>query len=211
MSIELIITAAGQSQRFGSPKQFHIIDGVPMIQKTIEAFSQNTLITSCIITMNKSSIQKVIDIIQNISSHFPIRVISGSDTRMRSVKKAVEHSKEEYILIHDGARPFVTEALINNILSKRHTNSAIIPGIPCVDTMKQLNGNYVKKTLNRDSIIRVQTPQLFKRDELIRAYAAYEGKEVTDESQLLEALNIPIYVVSGDESNIKITFPQDCI
>lgn len=211
MSLGLIVTAAGASTRFGEPKQFYPLDGEPMVIKTIKAFQSFSEFSECIITINEEGKATLEALLESLEFPFPVTIVLGGKTRRESVEFAVNSLKaSSKVLIHDGARPFVSQEVIQSVITAIKTAQAVIPGVPSVDTLKVVEDDHVQATLNRDVVYRVQTPQAFDVVTLKEAYSTYTGPEATDEAMLIEKLNIPVQVVMGDEANTKVTFKTDC-
>ncbi len=114
-----------------------------------------------------------------------------------------------YVLIHDGARPFVTKKIILNMIDELKKHSAVICGLKCPDTLKLVKNGFVKETLDRVDKYLIQTPQGFKKGKLVSAYKKLKTKNLTDDSQLLEIMDEKVKIIPGDLLNFKITYPQD--
>jgi 2-C-methyl-D-erythritol 4-phosphate cytidylyltransferase len=210
MSFHLVIPAAGSSSRFGAnmPKQFLEYEGKALLLHALEAFSSFNL-KSCTIAVAIDYFDYSKSLIK---SDFPdARVVLGGDTRTDSVKNAINILRDEApVLIHDAARPFVSRAVIERVLTALKTNDAVIPGIPCADTIKVVKDSRVFQSLERQLLKRIQTPQGFSLSLLKKAYSQISDfSTITDEAGLLEALGIMPFVVEGEEMNRKITFFGD--
>lgn len=205
--ITLIITAAGSSSRFGKNKLFLDLQGVPLILKTLACFVtvpfQNVIVTYR--AEDKAQMQHVLS---TFNSPWPMQLIQGGKTRRDSVENAVNKTSSKYVMIHDGARPFVSELLIKRIIDQGRLYKAVIPGLQMTDTIKWVEHNQVIKTVDRNFLFRIQTPQFFAKDMLLNAYKT-SRVEATDEAMILEEAGIKITVVDGDVENIKVTFPED--
>jgi 2-C-methyl-D-erythritol 4-phosphate cytidylyltransferase len=211
MSLGLIITAAGASTRFGEPKQFFLIHDEPMIIRTVKAFAAFDQFTECVISIHEEGKDTLDALLAPLTLPFDVRTVIGGETRRESVEIAVnalENTKT--VLIHDGARPFVSKDVIQRVIDATSGFDAVIPGVPSVDTLKRVKDGVVDATLNREDVFRIQTPQAFSVEVLKQAYRDYSGPEATDEAMLVEKQNVPIKVVLGDESNKKVTFKTDC-
>jgi 2-C-methyl-D-erythritol 4-phosphate cytidylyltransferase/2-C-methyl-D-erythritol 2,4-cyclodiphosphate synthase len=140
-----------------------------------------------------------------------IASVPGGATRHESVRNALEKvsSSAEVIVIHDAARPFASPALLERTVRAAEKHGAAIAALPVSDTVKQVEGGMIRATLPRDSIFLAQTPQAFKRDVLLRAIEAASDTLATDEAMLLERAGIPVHIVEGEASNIKVTTPGD--
>ncbi|RAP39206.1 2-C-methyl-D-erythritol 4-phosphate cytidylyltransferase [Candidatus Marinamargulisbacteria bacterium SCGC AAA071-K20] len=213
-TVGLIITAAGNSTRFESDKskQFYQIDGEVLLIKTLKAFFSTPYISEAIITMKKDNIEELEIHLNSMSIPFKLTVIEGGSTRKESVEIAFNAlSKCNRVMIHDGARPYVSEDLISRLLEKSKDKNAVIPGLKETDTVKKIENGKVVETLDRDAVYRIQTPQVFSYNTLKDAYNNRYQEEITDESMLIEKLGTEVYVVAGDILNRKITTLNDLI
>ncbi|MFC1770723.1 2-C-methyl-D-erythritol 4-phosphate cytidylyltransferase [Candidatus Margulisiibacteriota bacterium] len=209
MKIGLIITAAGRSERFGSQNKLFIpINNKPLIKTCCERFSEIKDISETIITSLDKDQAKLKKALSDLPS--APRIVVGGETRKDSVLNAFKAlSAVDLVMIHDGARPNVSEELIKRIIKASEKHQAVIPVIPITDTIKQVENNIIKKTLAREHIFKVQTPQIFHYDILKAAYEKYSDIAATDEASLVEKLNVPIYAIKGEAKNLKITTPED--
>lgn len=205
--ITLIVTAAGTSSRFGENKIFLEVQGQPLIVKTLSCFAMLPF-KKIIVTHHKDSKDRMLQAIKRVSFLSPVELIEGGHTRKESVQQAVLKADAEYVLIHDGARPKVSQELIQRIVVAKQSHPAIIPGLRLTDTIKWVENGQVKHTVDRNFLYKIQTPQLFKTDVLSKAYDNSQDN-VTDEAMVCEASGIPVFVVDGDEVNIKLTFQKD--
>ncbi|MCP4049869.1 MAG: 2-C-methyl-D-erythritol 4-phosphate cytidylyltransferase [bacterium] len=215
MTTGLIITAAGTGSRFGllKGKQFIDILGKPLLIHTCERFSDIPGINEVIITVQKGNTGLLEEYLSKYDIHLPYKVIEGGLMRKDSVKKAFDalSSNTEFVMVHDGARPNISRQLIKSLMEAVQINSAVIPVIPVVDTIKLVEEDKVKETLPRNKLFCVQTPQVFKYELLKESYSKDIALEVTDEAMLVEKLGIEIKVVEGERENIKLTYPSDLI
>jgi 2-C-methyl-D-erythritol 4-phosphate cytidylyltransferase len=142
-----------------------------------------------------------------------VTFVTGGVDRTGSVRAAlaVLSPQVDTVLVHDAARPLVPAELVARVLAAvRGGHEAVVPGLPVVDTVKQVEADRVTATLDRELLVAVQTPQGFRRDTLDRAYAAAAGP-ATDDAGLVERLGIPVHVVPGDPAAFKITRPLDLV
>lgn len=143
-----------------------------------------------------------------------VEIVVGGNTRQQSVYNSLQHVKSDYVFIHDGARPFISDEQIASLKSTLETEDACLLMVPSVDTTKIVEDGYVKETLIRSCVYNAQTPQCFKTDLIKKCHeqAKIDQKEATDDAQLVEWYSdIPIKMVLGDVSNKKITYPTDLI
>ncbi|NLE00734.1 MAG: 2-C-methyl-D-erythritol 4-phosphate cytidylyltransferase, partial [Fibrobacter sp.] len=140
-----------------------------------------------------------------------IQVTIGGDQRWQSVQNGVARSNADYVLIHDAARPFVTHPVIDKILEKISDFECVITVTPEVDTIRMRDGEKAGLTVDRDKLLRVGTPQLFKRILLCQGLkeAEQSGLNPTDEALLMQNMGIAVGIAWGDPKNFKITTPSD--
>lgn len=212
--IIVIIAAAGSGKRMGSgiPKQFLEIEGKPVLVKTVLAFSQNQYIDGFFVVTGKEYIDKTRDLLEGIDKY--MGVTAGGAERQDSIYNGLKMLPKDidYVLVHDGARPFVTQNMINKVVEKTVEEDAAIAAVPVKDTIKTIEENgTVKSTLPRNQLRCIQTPQGFKKELILKAYesAFKEGYYGTDDAALVERVGAAIFVVDGEYGNIKITTKED--
>ena len=205
-----IIVAAGEGQRFGAPKQFVHLKGIPVLDWCLESFDSHVKIREIVLVL-VSEVQKK-DYMEKYKkiSH----VIAGGRFRQDSVLagfNTIDPAQTDLVLVHDGVRPLVGHDLISRVLQAAKESGAAVPVIPVEDTLKRIKGENVLETLDRDQIVRVQTPQGFVYQVLKTALerARDEAHYGTDEAALVERLGGRVTLVQGDSRNIKITTPDD--
>ena len=207
-----IILAGGAGVRMGGDKQYMLIDGKPVIERTAEAFIKSGLFEEIIVALTPENAERHGDYWKAKG----IKVAPAGATRMGSLRNsfAVLSSNAEIVAVHDGARPFIREAIMRECLEKAMEHGAAVPGVPLKDTVKKFSkegGTYLE-TLNRSEYMAVQTPQCYRYSVLADIMKAADGsKDYTDESQVLEYLGIKPAVSRGCYRNIKITTPEDLI
>lgn len=207
MKIGLIITAAGVSRRFGRNKLLVKIDAQSVLARTVSCFVGVSEIVDVVITANAQT-KAIYEEELNIHE-LPGRLILGGDTRKASVEAGFKALAPcDVVMVHDAARPFVSMELIRALIEGASQYNAVIPGVPVADTIKEVRGNTVTRTVNREVLRAIQTPQLFAYELLNRAYKQLDVN-ATDEAMLIEALGEPVIVVPGDACNVKITTPED--
>ena len=212
-----IVVAAGKGTRLGGdrPKQFLELDGVPVIVRTLRQFDLCREIDEVIVVLPADEVdgfQSLTKQVQKLS-----HVIAGGDTRAQSVQRGLAViSEAELVAVHDGVRPFVTPAEIDQVMSTARRTGAAILVTPVADTIKEIKDDRVVRTLPRAELRRALTPQCFQFGILKRAYdhlAAIEaeGIEVTDDCFLVERLGVEILAIEGSGRNIKITSAEDLV
>lgn len=210
----IIVTAAGKGSRFGNVngKQFISFRGKPLIVYTCQALLSALPYEEFIVTIEADKIDQLAHLFKEYQLPNTIQIISGGETRYDSVKKAFHCIKiADIVWIHDGARPNVSATVVHRLTKAINEYPAVIPGIPCVDTIKLVTDQLiVEETLPRDRLFRIQTPQVFHTQILQKAYLTpHNPKEITDESRLIENMGLPVKIIEGELSNIKITYPED--
>lgn len=214
-SVSVVIAAAGMSSRMnGINKQFLLLEGIPVLARTLSVFDSINEIDEIIIVVQESEILVVSDLVKDFNIKKIKAIVPGGITRQQSVLNGLDHVTSQKVLIHDGARPFVSQNEILNVISALDTNDAAAVGVKAKDTIKRINrNNMIIETLNRDELIQIQTPQGFKTDIILSAHkkAVTEGVEVTDDCALAELRGINVKILYGSYNNIKITTPEDVV
>ena len=217
MDTIVIIPSAGKGIRLGGdiPKQYLKLKNIPVLIRTMLAFEEVADIDSYIIAINPYWEDFVAENIKIFGIKKEYIFVKGGKERQDSIYNALETdiaSRSGLILVHDAVRPFASPKLINNIINTAKNYDAAIPGIPPVDTIKEINANAdCIKTYDRDKLISVQTPQAFSTDLLISAY--HHAKKMnfsgTDDASLVEYFGKKVKVIPGEAHNIKITTKFD--
>ena len=208
--VAAIIVAAGEGKRFGFSKQFALLGGKPVLDRCLERFEAHMRITEILLVLKDLSLKK-----EYLGRYSKIvAVAEGGERRQDSVLAGfsqIDPEKADIILVHDGVRSLVSEDLIDRIIEATQIAGAVVPGIPVEDTIKLVEGDEVSRTLDREKLFRVQTPQGFSYPILKEAMgkAAEEKFYGTDEASLVERTGKKVLVIQGDPKNIKITTPED--
>lgn len=212
--VVVIIVAAGRGSRMNSelPKQFMFIAGKTILDTTLYKFETNKYIDEIILVVNVDDAEFVQeDIAPNYEKI--IEVVIGGQNRTESVYNAIKIIKDdtEIVLIHDGVRPFVSHNLINTCIENTYEYKACIPVVDIVDTIKSVEEGFVKKTIDRNMLKSVQTPQGFDFLLIKECYdKVVNGNNIfTDDSSILEYYDIKVKTIEGLGRNIKITTPLD--
>lgn len=212
--VSAIIVSAGNSSRMGGVnKQFLNICGIPVIAHSIKAFQDCTFIDEIVIVTRDIDIDEVNEVVKDYSFSKVVAVVVGGETRQLSVLNGIKavSNDAEYIAIHDGARPLVTEKVILDTLSCAFEFNAATTGVKVVDTIKSVDENEdIVDTPNRAFLRAVQTPQIFNKELYLNAVNNVpNSKDFTDDCKLIEAFGHKVKIVDGDYENIKITTPSD--
>jgi 2-C-methyl-D-erythritol 4-phosphate cytidylyltransferase len=208
MKAAVVIVCAGCGKRLGKvDKSILELDGKPLFYHTYKVFSRIRGIDEIVIVLQQKHFKSAEKIIKDRRVSF----VEGGRERKDSVYNGLLHLSEEikYVLIHDGARPFVTPSLILDILRQLKKFPAVICGVESRDTLKVVEGGFVKKTLDRSNIFSIQTPQGFRKDLIIKAYEKLRKKNAFDDAQVVEYFGEKVKVIEGSKENIKITYPED--
>lgn len=218
MFVSVIIAAAGNSTRYGTgkSKQFLILDNTPVLIKSIQAFEAIDDVKEIIVTARKQDF----DIIEDFIAQYGVRkvkhIVEGGATRQDSIYAAVENvdEKADLVAVHDGARPLIKRKVIESVIQKADEVDAAACAVSVKDTIKIIDSSgKIVTTPERDVLRAVQTPQIFRFSLYKEAIekAVLDGKQYTDDCQLVESMGYPVYLVDGDYENIKITTPDDLL
>lgn len=207
-----IIVAAGRGKRLGSslPKQFLKVRGRTILEMSVEAFEQNKYVDEIFVAANADYCELTEKLCRGFSKLK--KIVAGGAERQDSVRAALDCLRGEngIVLVHDAARPFVSEAVINAVIEGTADFGAAIPTVPAKDTIRQADGTG-SRTLQRETLACVQTPQGFRISLLKHAFekAQAEGFLGTDDASLVERMGINISMVQGEDANRKITTRED--
>ncbi len=205
-NVTLILTCAGKGERAGYEKNKLLIDfnGKTVLERSLSAFTKSGLINQYIVTASKEDFDQVERLVSPIAT-----VVVGGATRSASVKNALKYATGEIVLIHDGARPFVTQKIIKDCINCVKNNGSAITAIPSADTILSANNDKVCDYLGKDGLYRVQTPQGFYTKDIIKAYDAVGDNSFPDDGAVYKQAFGSPYVCAGDINNIKLTFKED--
>jgi 2-C-methyl-D-erythritol 4-phosphate cytidylyltransferase len=206
-----IIVAGGSGKRFGGKKQFINLAGESVLKITVKSFDIPD-INRIVVVVPKEDIDEVRTCLQELKKE--IKVVSGGQTRHNSVMNGLNAAGScNIVLIHDGVRPFVTASLIERVIDGTKESDGCIPVLPVIDTIKIAENGFIKKTVPREYLFAVQTPQAFRMEKIFNAHKKAIGKDYipTDDSMLIEESGGTVKIVDGERFNIKITLPEDMI
>lgn len=207
-----VIVAAGSASRMGGiDKVMAPLGGEPMILRTVRTFQNCGAIKEIVIVTREDLILPITELCGGFDK---VRaVVRGGDSRQASVKLGLSAftDKMELAAVHDGARPLVSEAVIDRTVRAAHTYGGAAPVVSVKDTIKVFEGGFIASTPDRETLRAVQTPQVFDLDLLRGALekADKDGAAVTDDCSAVERLGLKIRLVEGEERNLKVTTPMD--
>lgn len=206
----VIILCAGSGTRTGLSynKMFYTFNNKSVYEMTLEGFIDDVRCHQ-IIVVTKQSEQSAF---KALYSNKKIEFVEGGDERQDSVYAGLQQTKCEYVLIHDGARPYVKKEHIDALLESLKEQGASLLMVPCKDTIKEVRNGVVVKTLKRELLMQAQTPQAFHLDVIKEAYTRGIEKhfQATDDAQMVEEFTDKnVYIVVGDYENKKITTQED--
>ncbi|MDA0787168.1 MAG: bifunctional 2-C-methyl-D-erythritol 4-phosphate cytidylyltransferase/2-C-methyl-D-erythritol 2,4-cyclodiphosphate synthase [Proteobacteria bacterium] len=211
-----LIVAAGRGSRMPGdvPKQYRYLHGRPILRHVLDAFLTHPAISGVCTVIHPDDGAWFVEASQGLALGPPVL---GGETRQDSVRNGLEAlargTAPERVLIHDGARPLVSSALINRVIGALDDAEAAVPALPMTDTVKRVAGNTIIETVDRGGLFRAQTPQGFRFPALLSAHkSAAENSgthDFTDDASIAEAAGLRVAVVAGEERNIKITHDDD--
>ena len=210
-----VIVAAGSSRRMGTSvnKQLLLIDDIPVLARTLLNFSLSSSIDSIVVVTKQENILLVNDLIREFDISKVTAIVPGGKLRQDSVMLGLKEVKDaSFVAVHDGARPFASPELIDRLVEDAYNYGSAAPGVVPKDTVKIIDtDNFVETTPTRDSLRLIQTPQVFRTDELKLAYirANESGFLATDDCSVIENMGIKVHISPGEYTNIKVTTPED--
>ena len=210
--IAVIIPAAGSGSRFGAKgnKIFQRIKDQPIFIRTLEIFSLRDDVCQTLLVVSPADMAQMKERFGGNLGFMGVKLVAGGETRSQSVRNALAALADEadMVCVHDAVRPCVSALWVDAVVKEAEKTGAAILAYPVHGTLKKVSPqNIVDATLPREDLWEAQTPQVFRRDVLVKAYAT--GKDATDDAHLVEMSGHPVSVVMGDARNIKITTPAD--
>lgn len=209
-SFSIIITAGGIGQRMGGdlPKQFIAIAGKPILMHTIELFHAFDSNAQIILTLPAEWKSYWSELLLKHACIIPHQIVDGGDERYVSIKNALSFCTGDFIAVHDGVRPLVSEETLKRCFDAVNIYGQVVPVMPVNESLRQLFDD-TSRAVRRADYCLVQTPQCFKKSVLQKAYTIPFHSGITDDASLVEEAGFPIHLVEGNEENIKITTPYD--
>lgn len=214
MFYEVVIPAAGQGKRMnaGKNKLFIELAGKPIIIHTLQVFENDPECKGIILSINPAEEELFQSFIGQYGLKKIKNLVPGGNERQQSVFNGLRHAdKNSIVLVHDGARPFIGHAIIEQLTIAASRHGGAIVAVPVKDTIKKAKDKTVVETVERSSLWAVQTPQAFRVSTLIKAHEMAEREQFlgTDDASLLERMGEAVMIIEGNYDNIKITTPED--
>ncbi|OGP95770.1 MAG: 2-C-methyl-D-erythritol 4-phosphate cytidylyltransferase [Deltaproteobacteria bacterium RBG_16_47_11] len=217
MKADAVIVSAGKGHRFmeGRKKQFHLLAGKPILAHTLDKFETCPLIQSILLVVGEEDMDHCLkEIVEKYRYKKISQIIPGGKQRQESVKNGIDALSKDVkiVVIHDGVRPFVTKAMIEESIHSAIRFGAVVVAMPVKETIKMAHSDgTVVKTLDRESLWQTQTPQTFQTHLIKEAFhkAIEDGFIGTDDASLVERLGVKVHILPGSYTNIKITTTED--
>lgn len=210
-----IVVAAGRGQRFGAPKQFVPIAGLPMVGCSIKTFAGIDVVTNLVVVTEPEWVERMQELVAQLAPQIAGTVVEGGATRQESVRNGLASVPQrcDGVFVHDGARPLVRAEDVRAAMRVVSDGCAALLGAPVVDTIKRVDphSHEVLETLERHGLWAAQTPQFATAADMARAHerARRDGVEATDDAALLERTGIAVRLVETSSENFKVTHPHD--
>ena len=214
--VTAIIVAAGKGERLaaGVDKPFSKLNGRPIVFYSLSLFEEITDISSIILVVSREKMANAAALVTRCGLSKVRKIVVGGAIRQESVFNGLEALPlaAQTVLIHDAARPLISKDKVVQLITVGK-KMATIPVLPVSDTLKEVKGGCVLRTLDRQHFYAVQTPQVFPREVILTAYrqAKRFGTVGTDDAALAESAGFPVQIIEGERSNIKITYPEDLL
>ena len=211
-----VIVAAGSSTRMGEDKMFMQLGDMPVLARTLKVFESCRAVEEIIVVTRSEKLTEVADMCKQYGISKASKVIIGGKTRVESSLAGASEGKSdaEIIAIHDGARPLVTEDIIEKTVEAVTKYPAAAPAVKSTDTLKRIDEKgFAVKTVDRNATVRIQTPQVFRADIIKGALskAVRDNSPITDDCSAIETFGMKIFLTEGSEDNIKLTTARDMI
>lgn len=217
MHTEVIVVAAGSGSRMGSDikKQYLPLAGAPILIRTLQGLAECPSVDRMVLVVSEDDREYVHTLCQEHQIMKIGAIVAGGRERQDSVRRGLDalDDKTELVAVHDAARPLVTMEEVEAVLAAARDKGAATLGVPVKDTIKRVEGDLVKETLPRSELFAVHTPQAFHRRVLADAHqrSLEEGGLGTDDASLVEWAGVPVAMVEGRYTNLKITTPDDLV
>ena len=220
MNATAIIVAAGEGRRVGAgiSKVYLPIGGRAVLLRTLDQFFRTKRVNNVIVVIARQDLARCRSLLgsdpQTREQSWILQ--TGGSSRQESVSRGLEKvsSDCDLVVIHDGARPFISSELIDRVIEEARARKAVVVGVPVRDTIKVISEDrQILSTPARDCLWEIQTPQAFERSLILKAHqvAQRNDQDATDDATLVERLGKPVYLIDGERTNIKITLPEDLL
>lgn len=212
-----LIAAGGGGARLGhhEPKPFVPLAGRPLLAHSLARFAVAPAVDAVVLVVEEPWLDRARRLVADRGLAGVTAIVAGGQTRAASVARglAALPAATTTVLVHDAARPLLSAGLLERLLAAAGDGQPVIPVLPVADTLKEIAGDRVRRTLDRRCVRRVQTPQVFPRALLAALYRRYADRlaSVTDDASLAELAGVEVRVVAGERCNIKITWPEDLV
>ena len=211
--VSAVVAAGGTGTRMGENKLLMDLCGMPVLAHTLLALEKCEMIDEIVISAHKDSVLEYSQLAKKYGIKKLKSVVTGGENRSISVFKGISAVSENcrFVAIHDGARPFITNEEIEKVISKAFYTGAATASVPVKDTIKQIADDKITATIERATLVQVQTPQVFHAKALRAAYEQPFSSTFTDDASVMEAAGHKVTLVEGERENIKITTPSDML
>ncbi|MCQ9204798.1 MAG: 2-C-methyl-D-erythritol 4-phosphate cytidylyltransferase [Omnitrophica bacterium] len=209
-NVGAVIVCAGKGIRLRETDKAILNLGIkPLFWHSVNIFNGIKEIKQIVLVLNRRNFR----LANKVINKKRVLLVEGGKRRKDSVFNGLSVLKKDisHVLIHDGARPFVSKLTVLNVIKALKRQEAVICGIKSPDTLKLVGGGFVKKTLDRKNIFFAQTPQGFEKDLILSAYKKFKKINFTDEAQIIELMGRRVKVIESDSRNFKITYPGDIL
>ena len=211
--VSCIVAAGGSGSRMGAEKNKLLleIDGVAVLCHTLMALQDSENVSEIIISAREEEIVEIAHLAEKFGIAKLKSIVKGGKTRTESVLSAVKEISDEcdLVMVHDGARPFVTEKIISDTVKAAKEYSAAACGVKPKCTLKSVKNGFITETVDREKTVEIQTPQVFSKELFLKMYSKDTVTDATDDCVLAERHGAEIFVTEGSYKNIKITTPED--
>ena len=209
-----VLVCGGNATRMGGIRKIlHPLGSATVLMHGLRTFCQCESVSELVVVCREQELAEYEAIVRQAAISLPLRVTAGGSTRQQSVRNgfAALQTDCQYAAVHDGARPLVRAEDIEQVIADARTYGAATLGVPVKDTVKVVQDGFIADTPDRSTLWLTQTPQVFRRTLYAQALAKADadGKDYTDDCQLVEALGVKVYMTRGDYANIKLTTPED--
>lgn len=210
----VLLVCAGNATRMGGiHKILHPLGDAPVLAHSLRTFCICESVAELIIVCREQDLNEFRMVLDDLQLSLPVTLAKGGSTRQQSVKNGFSAitTNAEYVAVHDGARPLVRRADIEQVIADARRTGAATLGVPAKDTIKIVREGVITDTPDRSTLYQTQTPQVFRRAlyEQAAEQAQQRGQDFTDDCQLVEALGVQVTMTTGSYTNIKLTTPED--